>query len=76
MEDGELSDSEMDDSSCQESDPEYGANPTGLFDALAAAQEAGERYKMLEDGGLDESCRLSENFLVQAFQDAIRFDFI
>ena len=75
---GELTDSdEMEeggdsDASLVDSDQENGCNPTGLFDALAAAQEAGERYRMLEDDGIDESCRLSDDFFVQSFQDAIK----
>jgi len=84
MEDGELSDSELDneaesdnsDQSPMGSDSECGENPTGLFDALAAAQEAGERYRMLEDGGVDESCRLADNFLVMAFKDAISHSWV
>ena len=79
LEPGELSDGdcEMDagadsDTSLVGSEPEYGSNPTGLFDALAAAQEAGERYRMLEGDGIDETCRLSDNFFVEAFKDAIR----
>jgi len=79
MEEGELSDSDMDneaesdnsDQSPMGSGSECGENPISLFDALAAAQEAGERYRLLEDGGVDESQRLADNFLVQAFKDAI-----
>ena len=81
MEEGELSDSDMDnevesdntDQSPMGSGSECGENPISLFDALAAAQEAGERYRILEDGGVDESHRLADNFLVQAFKDAIRY---
>jgi len=80
---GELSDSDCEMEAEQDSDgslvgsePEYGSNPTGLFDALAAAQEAGERYKMLENGGIDETCRLSDNFFVEAFKDAISHSWI
>ena len=62
MEEGELSDSDMDneaesdnsDQSPMGSGSECGENPISLFDALAAAQEAGERYRLLEDGGVDE----------------------
>eukprot|EP00092_Neocalanus_flemingeri_P018096 GFUD01019586.1.p1 GENE.GFUD01019586.1~~GFUD01019586.1.p1 ORF type:complete len:191 (-),score=60.89 GFUD01019586.1:182-754(-) len=82
-ESGELTDgdSEMEqepdsDASLVDSDQENGCNPTGLFDALAAAQEAGERYRMLEEGGIDESCRLSNDFFVQSFKDAIRHSWV
>jgi len=73
-ESGELSESEGDidsDASYEGSEEENTRNVSGLFDALAAAQEAGERYKMLEEGVTNESCRLPENFLVKSFREAI-----
>merc|ERR1719510_1266141 len=42
-----------------------------LFDALAAAQEAGERYRELEKSKINENCRLPEDFLITAFKTAI-----
>jgi len=83
LEEGELfDDSDMDESDNSEnssfvgSDPECSENPTSLFDALAAAQEAGERYKILEDGGVDETCRLNDDFLVQAYKEALSHSWV
>merc|ERR1719495_3118277 len=68
-EEGQCSDTE-DEGSEEECDP------SGLFDALAAAQEAGERYRLQEESNSDETCssdntRLPETFLVEAFRLAI-----
>ena len=75
-ESGELSESEGDidsDASYEGSEEENTRNVSGLFDALAAAQEAGERYKMVEEGVINETCRLPENFLVKSFREAIKY---
>ena len=57
----------------EEEDEEEGG-PESLFDALAAAQEAGERYRDSERSKISESCRLPDDFLVTAFKSAIRCD--
>ena len=56
----------------EEEDEEEEGCPQSLFDALAAAQEAGERYRDSERSKIDESCRLPDDFLVTAFKSAIR----
>merc|ERR1719233_2077826 len=67
MEEGELSDSDMDNE--VESD-NTDQSPMG------SGSESGERYRILEDGGVDESHRLADNFLVQAFKDAISHSWV
>ena len=61
---------EEEDEDGEEEEEEGG--PESLFDALAAAQEAGERYRESENGKITESCRLPDDFLVTAFKSAIR----
>ena len=46
--------------------------PQSLFDALAAAQEAGERYRESERSKISENWRLPDDFLVTAFKSATR----
>ena len=46
--------------------------PEGLFDALAAAQEAGQKYREFEKSKVNEGCRLPDDFLMTAFKTAIR----
>ena len=55
-----------------EDDEDEEGGPGSLFDALAAAQEAGERYRDSERRKVDESSRLPDDFLVTAFKSAIR----
>jgi len=45
---------------------------TSLFDALAAAQEASEKYQHLNSDGPREDHRLPETFLTKAFKCAIK----
>ena len=47
-------------------------DPEGLFDALAAAKEAGENLLNHEKSKIDESCRLGQDFLLTAFLTATR----
>ena len=47
-------------------------DPQGLFDALAAAKEAGENLINHEKSKVDESCRLQQDYLVTAFLTATR----
>ena len=56
----------------EDEDEEDEGGPGSLFDALAAAQEAGERYRDSERRKVDESSRLPDDFLVTAFKSAIR----
>ena len=65
-EEGEEGDEEEDEEEEEEGGPE------SLFDALAAAQEAGERYRESERSKINEGCRLPDDFLVTAFKSAIR----
>ena len=58
----------------EEEEEEEEGGPESLFDALAAAQEAGERYRDSERSKISESCRLPDDFLVTAFKSAIRCD--
>ena len=67
-EEGEMGSSEEDD----DDDEEEEGCAVSLFDALAAAQEAGERYREMERGKINESCRLQDDFLITAFRTAIR----
>ena len=70
-EEEEGEDEEGEDEDEDEDDEEEGG-PGSLFDALAAAQEAGERYRDSERRKVDESSRLPDDFLVTAFKSAIR----
>ena len=47
-------------------------DPQGLFDALAAAKEAGENLLNHEKSKVDESCRLQQDFLVAAYLTATK----
>ena len=47
-------------------------DPQGLFDALAAAKEAGENLLNHEKSKVDESCRLQQDFLVSAYLTATK----
>ena len=70
-EEGECdSDEDADDGdSDDEGDP---CDPQGLFDALAAAREAEQRFQNHEKMKIDDSCRLSQDFLNVAFRTAVR----
>ena len=67
----EEEDEEEEDEDGEEEEEEEGGAGS-LFDALAAAQEAGERYRESERSTINESCRLPDDFLVTAFKSAIR----
>ena len=57
----------------EEEEEEEGGVVTSLFDALAAAQEATEKYKDLEDSQpAREDHRLPEDYLTQAYELSIR----
>ena len=47
-------------------------DPQGLFDALAAAKEAGENLLHHEKSKVDESCRLQQDFLLSAYLTATK----
>jgi len=68
VEEGECSTSE------DEEDDDIDLNPAPLFDALAAAQEANQRFLLQSSGQspLGEEARLPENYLMQAFTQAVR----
>ena len=50
---------------------EENCDPSGLFDALAAAHEAEERYRQKEKAAVSEEDRLSEDAITVAFKEAI-----
>jgi len=68
-EEEEEEDDEDEEGEDEEEEEEGGAE--SLFDALAAAQEAGERYREAERSQINENCRLPDDFLVTAFRSAI-----
>ena len=69
-EEGECSDTSEDDE-VEEGDEEN-CDPTGLFDALAAAHEAEERYRQKEAAsGTSEEDRLAEDAIISAFKEAL-----
>ena len=69
-EDDEEGQIDSDDEAMEEEGDE--CDPEGLFDALAAAREAGENLINHEKSKVDESCRLQQDFLVTAFVTATR----
>ena len=73
-EEGEMDSNEEEDNDDDDDDDEDEEEDctVSLFDALAAAQEAGERYREMERGKINESCRLQDDFLITAFRTAIR----
>ena len=72
-EEGECSDtSEEENEEVEGEDDDENCDPTGLFDALAAAHEAEERYRQSEAAvGTSEEDRLEEDAIVSAFKEAI-----
>ena len=66
---GECESSEDDDDSEGEYD---NCDPGGLFDALAAANEASQL--MNNDSTIDETSRLPQDFLVVAYTKAIKYE--
>ena len=54
-----------------EEDDEENCDPSGLFDALAAAHEAEERYRQKEKAAVSEEDRISEDAITVAFKEAI-----
>ena len=52
-------------------DGDDNCDPTGLFDALAAAHEAEERYRQREAVVGSEEDRLAEDAIISAFKEAI-----
>ena len=73
-EEGEYSGtSEEDEANEEGEDDNENCDPTGLFDALAAAHEAEERYRQKEAAaaGTSEEDRLAEDAIVSAFKEAI-----
>ena len=71
-EEGEC-DSDEEDADDGDSDDEGDpCDPQGLFDALAAAREAEQRFQNHEKMKIDDSCRLSQDFLNVAFRTAVR----
>ena len=69
-EEGECSDTSEEDE-VEEEDDEENCDPTGLFDALAAAHEAQERYRQKEAATGSEEDRLAEDTIISAFKEAI-----
>ena len=47
-------------------------DPTGLFDALAAAKQAGKNLLNHEKLQIDKSCKLPEDFLISSFSNALK----
>ena len=47
-------------------------DPTGLFDALAAARQSGENLINHEMAQVNESCKLPEDFLISSFAAALK----
>jgi len=73
QEDGEVSNESDELSDDEERDGDVvECMATSLFDALAAAQEASERYQHLDSDGPREDHRLSEIFFTKAFKCAIK----
>ena len=80
LEDGEYEEMEEDEAEVsndgeedEDSDDDEDEGGAGsLFDALAAAQEAAERYRESEKRQINESCKLPDDFLLSAFKTAIR----
>merc|ERR1719347_2396814 len=72
-EEGECSDtSEEENEEVEGEDDDENCDPTGLFDALAAAHEAEERYRQKEAAsGTSEEDRLGEDAIISAFKEAI-----
>ena len=52
----------------EEEDDEENCDPSGLFDALAAAHEAEERYRQKEKAVVSEEDRISEDAITVAFK--------
>lgn len=79
-EDGELPSDEEEFDGDMEDEEDDDNHPSGLFDALAAAQEAEERYRLLQEGGGPirqvEEDRLQEGFLTDSFIAALRLQVI
>lgn len=48
-------------------------DPTGLFDALAAARQSGANLINHEMSQVDESCKLPEDFLISSFSSALKY---
>ena len=72
--DGEEEEGECPDTSEEEEveeDDDDSCDPTGLFDALAAAHEAEERYRQREVVAGSEEDRLPEDAIASAFKEAI-----
>ena len=73
MEEDEAEVDSNDDEEDEDSDDDEDEGGAGsLFDALAAAQEAADRYRESEKGKINESCKLPDDFLLSAFKTAIR----
>jgi len=73
-EEGECSDTSEEDEAEEEEDDDENCDPTGLFDALAAAHEAEERYRQKEAAAVartSEEDRLAEDAIVSAFKEAV-----
>ena len=73
MEEDEAEVDSNDDEEDEDSDDDEDEGGAGsLFDALAAAQEAADRYRESEKRKINESCKLPDDFLLSAFKTAIR----
>ena len=73
MEEDEAEVDSNDDEEDEDSDDDEDEGGAGsLFDALAAAQEAADRYRESEKRQINESCKLPDDFLSSAFKTAIR----
>ena len=82
MSDDEVYDEEMEDEEDEEGEVDTDddileddgneCDPERLFDALAAAKEAGENLINHEKSKVDESCKLQQDYLLSAFRTAIR----
>ena len=83
LEDGEYEEMEEDEAEVDSNDDEededsdddeHEGGAGSLFDALAAAQEAADRYRESEKRKINESCKLPDDFLLSAFNTAIRWE--
>ena len=75
LEEGECEEMEEEEEEDEDEDGEEEEEEGGaesLFDALTAAQEAGERFREAERSKITENCRLPDDFLMTAFKSAIR----
>lgn len=73
-EDGEFTEnSDREERSEEEDSQEEGDVVTSLFDALAAAQEASEKYRALEEGEPREDHRLPDEYLITTYNSCINY---